>query len=286
MNTERCFSSLRYCNAVATFSRLQTLPSIAAAPAATASLEEEKRAPPSEKKEIRMKTATPGLQLHRTSVDRSIDRLCFPTPDGKYEAEASLVARLLNGDIVAMAELHQLVDNGFRFSLALRVGFQDLEDSLHDAFIEVLRSIQRNELHDPRRLMGFIRIVIHRMGVSRRSRHAQDRHENVQLDESSVIREPRNNPEKNLIARQRENLIPVVLELMSSRDREVLNRFYVQEQTEKCICAEMKMSPVQFRLLKSRAKDRFGDLGRQKLHQPVFIDHGESSELTGSGGVA
>jgi len=219
-----------------------------------------------------MKTVTSGLQLHKTTLDRSIDRPCFPTADGKYEAEASLVARLLVGDIDAMLELHQIIDTGFRFTLAQRVGFQDLEDSLHDAFIEVLRSIQRAELRDARRLMGFIRIVVQRMGNSRRSRNAQDHHENVELDERCVMPEPRNNPEKNLIARQKENLIQHVLEVMSPRDRDVLNRFYVQEQTQERICAEMKMSPVQFRLLKSRAKDRFGDRGRQSLLPRTLVD--------------
>jgi DNA-directed RNA polymerase specialized sigma24 family protein len=172
-----------------------------------------------------MKTATSGLQLHRMSVDRSIDRpSSFPTPDGGYEAETSLVARLKGGNVAAVGELYQLIDKGFRFSLALIVGSQDLEDCLHDAFIEVLRSVQRNELRDPRRLMGFIRIVVHRTGACRHSRFVQQRHETVKLDEGSVLPEPRNNAEQNLIARQRVNLLHEVLELMSCRDREVLSR--------------------------------------------------------------
>jgi RNA polymerase sigma-70 factor (ECF subfamily) len=224
-----------------------------------------------------MKTAASGLQLHRKSVARSIVRSSLPTPDNGYESETSLVERVRAGNIAAMSELYQLIDKGFRFSLVLSVGPQDLEDCLHDAFIEVLRSIQRNELRDPRRLMGFIRIVVHRMGVSRHNRHAQQRRETVTLDECSVIPEPRNNAEKNLIARQRVNLLHEVLELMSGRDREVLNRFYVQEQTQERICDEMRMSLEQFRLLKSRAKDRFGELGKKKLHQPASVGRERSS---------
>jgi DNA-directed RNA polymerase specialized sigma subunit len=54
-----------------------------------------------------------------------------------------------------------------------------------------------------------------------------------------------------------------VLRSVSRRDREILDRFYVQEQTQEQICEEMGLSYNQFRLLKSRAKARFGELGRR-----------------------
>jgi hypothetical protein len=37
------------------------------------------------------------------------------------------------------------------------------------------------------------------------------------------------------------------------------------EQTQEQICAEMNLTETQFRLLKSRAKARFGELGRRAL---------------------
>jgi hypothetical protein len=37
------------------------------------------------------------------------------------------------------------------------------------------------------------------------------------------------------------------------------------EQTQEEICKEMRLSETQFRLLKSRAKARFGELGRKRL---------------------
>ena len=50
---------------------------------------------------------------------------------------------------------------------------------------------------------------------------------------------------------------------VSRRDREILQRFYVLEQSQAQICAEMELSYNQFRLLKSRAKARFGELGKR-----------------------
>ena len=48
-------------------------------------------------------------------------------------------------------------------------------------------------------------------------------------------------------------------------------RFYLREQTPEEICDEMGLTETQFRLLKSRAKARFAELGRKKLsHQKLF----------------
>jgi RNA polymerase sigma-70 factor, ECF subfamily len=44
-----------------------------------------------------------------------------------------------------------------------------------------------------------------------------------------------------------------------------LTRFYVDEQSQDLICSEMGLTETQFRLLKSRAKARFGELGKTKL---------------------
>jgi DNA-directed RNA polymerase specialized sigma24 family protein len=73
----------------------------------------------------------------------------------------------------------------------------------------------------------------------------------------------RDNPETTVMARQRAEIARKVLNGVSRRDREILNRFYVLEQSQEQICGEMGLSYNQFRLLKSRAKARFGELGKR-----------------------
>ena len=51
-----------------------------------------------------------------------------------------------------------------------------------------------------------------------------------------------------------------------------LLRSKLLEQTQEEICAEMNLSETQFRLLKSRAKARFGELGRKKLARRKFFE--------------
>ena len=52
---------------------------------------------------------------------------------------------------------------------------------------------------------------------------------------------------------------------LSERDRDILIRFYLKEQPQEQICKEMALTETQFRLLKSRAKAKFGEIGRKKL---------------------
>ena len=56
-----------------------------------------------------------------------------------------------------------------------------------------------------------------------------------------------------------------VLNGLPQRDREVLVRFYLREQTADEICRDMGLTETQFRLIKSRAKARYGKLGQRRL---------------------
>ena len=181
------------------------------------------------------------------------------------ESWTMLVARLQVGDPAAMAELYQVFAKGIRFYLCRQVGPQELDDRVHDAFLVVVQSIKRGELRDPRRLMGFVRTVVRRMVAAQIDRDVQVRRETLEMEHNEQIPDQRANPEKNIILRQKINLIREVLEKLGDKDREILRRFYVEEQHPDRICSEMNLSITQFRLLKSRAKARFGEEGRKKL---------------------
>ena len=66
------------------------------------------------------------------------------------------------------------------------------------------------------------------------------------------------NPEQKAIHEEKAGIMLKVLRGISARDREILTRFYLYEQTQEQICEEMNLTDTQFRLLKSRAKARFG----------------------------
>jgi RNA polymerase sigma-70 factor, ECF subfamily len=81
--------------------------------------------------------------------------------------------------------------------------------------------------------------------------------------EGSTVRDPQ---QESVFHRNAESIRKVLSEL-SDRDREVLIRFYLSEQAPGQICRDMSLTEAQFRLMKFRAKARFGELMRNKLSE-------------------
>jgi RNA polymerase sigma-70 factor (ECF subfamily) len=164
-----------------------------------------------------------------------------------------------------MEELYRLFSRGIRFYLCRQLGAQELEDKVHDAFLIVVQAIRRGELREPERLMGFVRTVVKRQVAASIEQNVQRRRDMQGLEEGNSVSDGRESPEESVISRQRGEIMEAVLRDLSRRDREILTRFYLLEQPQEQICAEMDLTDTQFRLLKSRAKARFGEMGRRRL---------------------
>jgi RNA polymerase sigma factor (sigma-70 family) len=80
-----------------------------------------------------------------------------------------------------------------------------------------------------------------------------------------TVADRKENPEQEAMIRQKAALMESALSALSERDREILVRFYLKEQPQDQICREMDLTETQFRLLKSRAKAKFGEIGKKKL---------------------
>jgi RNA polymerase sigma factor (sigma-70 family) len=176
-----------------------------------------------------------------------------------------LVERIRLEKTDGMEELYQLFSRGIRFYLCRQLGPQELDDKVHDTFVVVVQAIRRGELREPERLMGFVRTIVRRQVAAHIDKVVHNRREQAEFDSTVRVVDPRGNPEEAAIFRQRIGLIRQVLGELSKRDREILTRFYIDEQSQDHICSEMGLTETQFRLLKSRAKARFGELGRKKL---------------------
>jgi len=176
-----------------------------------------------------------------------------------------LVERIRLEKTDGMEELYQLFSRGIRFYLCRQLGPQELDDKVHDTFVVVVQAIRRGELREPERLMGFVRTIVRRQVAAHIDKVVHNRREQAEFDSTVRVVDPRGNPEEAAIFRQRIGLIRQVLGELSERDREILTRFYIDEQSQDQICSEMGLTETQFRLLKSRAKARFGELGRKKL---------------------
>ena len=176
-----------------------------------------------------------------------------------------LVERIRLEKTDGMEDLYQLFSRGIRFYLCRQLGPQELDDKVHDTFVVVVQAIRRGELREPERLMGFVRTIVRRQVAAHIDKVVHNRREQAEFDSTVRVPDPRGNPEEAAMFRQRIGLIRQVLGELSERDKDILTRFYIDEQSQEQICSEMGLTETQFRLLKSRAKARFGELGKKKL---------------------
>jgi RNA polymerase sigma factor (sigma-70 family) len=182
-----------------------------------------------------------------------------------------LVARIQCGDNSGLEDLYGLFARGIRFYLCRQLGPQELDDKVHDAFLIVVQAIKRGDLREPERLMGFVRTVVRRQVAAYIDDVVHSRREELHLDVGVRVADGRSNPEQSAAFRQKVEFMTSILRSLSKRDREILTRFYLDEQTQDQICEEMNLTETQFRLLKSRAKTRFGELGKRKLQQKPLV---------------
>jgi RNA polymerase sigma-70 factor (ECF subfamily) len=180
-----------------------------------------------------------------------------------------LVKRIQDGDETGMKEFYQLLERGFRSYLCSRLGRQDVDDKIHDAFLIVVKAILRGDLREPDRLMGFVKTVVRRQLLAHIELRVRSR-DHTHLDVAARVSDQRLDPEQNIAFHDRVGLMLETLGQLSGRDNEILTRYYLHEETQGHICAEMHLTEIQFRLFKSRAKARFGELGKRKLRRNIL----------------
>ena len=176
-----------------------------------------------------------------------------------------LVQQIKAGEEDGMEQLYKLFSRGIRFYLCRQLGPQELEDKVHDTFLIVVNAVKRGDLREPDRLMGFVRTVVRRQVAAYIEQAVHLRREQAELESGASVVDRSQNPEEEAMFKQKAELMKSALGALSKRDRDILIRFYLKEQPQEQICREMSLTETQFRLLKSRAKAKFGEIGRKKL---------------------
>lgn len=180
---------------------------------------------------------------------------------------SALVERVRAADPSGLEELYAIFAKGVRYYLWRQLGPQDLDDRVHDIFLIITQSIQKGELRDPERLMGYVRTIARRQVAATIDGVVNARRNEVEVDARINLCDRQLDPERRAIQQQNQEVAMRVLGSLHKRDREVLIRFYLREQTPEQICREMHLTPTQFRLIKNRAKARCTELGQRRFSQ-------------------
>jgi RNA polymerase sigma factor (sigma-70 family) len=180
---------------------------------------------------------------------------------------AGLVPLIRDNDEAAAEQLCCLLTRGISLLIRRRVDARDIEDQIQEVLLEVLSAVKADKVRCPEALVAFARAIVVRKSagyidsrVKQRS-YAAGRAEDLDLPASSgdAI------PERTYFDNEQVEVARRALSSLKPREQEVLRRFYIDEQSQEHICLQMNLSATQFRLLKSRAKARFGDAGKSLL---------------------
>jgi RNA polymerase sigma-70 factor (ECF subfamily) len=187
---------------------------------------------------------------------------------------AHLIERIRDGDVPACEELCAGLTNAARTRLHWGVDSQLVDDELHDVIVTLLEAIRDGRIRAPERLLGFVRTLTRRRVCLHIRSNIRSRNYFVPLGAMDFASPPEQSPEAFIVKRESREAMERILRVLIARDREILMRFYFEEQEMEQICREMKLTSTQFRLYKSRILGRCASLagGFRRLSQLVPIE--------------
>lgn len=161
------------------------------------------------------------------------------------------------------AMLHNMA--GLRAQLARVTGSAELAaDLLQDALVTALQKLNAGEISDPAHLDGYVyRVALNHLRNYRRKARSH-LVEPRSVDESSDATEtalPTESVEADQWAQVAKRLLQ---EVSPVRDRELLVRFYLKEESKEDLCREFGLTASHFNRVIYRARDRFRELLRRR----------------------
>jgi RNA polymerase sigma-70 factor (ECF subfamily) len=178
------------------------------------------------------------------------------------DPSADLVRRIVAGDPSAEAELVQRFGRALSF-LVRRLTRDEAaaEDLYQETFRLVIEKVRGGELREAERLPGFVSSLARNLflGSVRRSGRRQQWHGDPEA--TATAPDPAPGQLVKLLARERAAAVRRVLtELRNDRDREILSRYYIADETKEDICRDLELSDLHFNRVLFRARQRYREL--------------------------
>jgi hypothetical protein len=191
-----------------------------------------------------------------------------------------LIAQLKADEDTGREQLYKLFSRGIRYYLSCQVVPQELEHKIHDMIAVVLEAIQRGDLRDSELLVPFILKVTRKHLEAYIAQTIQNDCSQRDVGGGIAVVVGKENPELVAVIQQKVAHMIKVLSSLSQIDRDILDRFYVQEQRLEHFCSDMCVTETQFRLLKSRVKVKFQELSRKLANDGKAEDSNTASHTS------
>lgn len=177
------------------------------------------------------------------------------------EIAASLATRVRKGEKLAEQQIVTRYSRGLLSFLRRKSDDDDLADDLHqDTFRIVLERLRGKGLEDPSHLAGFIHATAKNLVIAHFRKQARRKTEpdSALIDNSS--HSGISQSDASILDEQAKTVRSLIAELRSERDREVLLRFYLDEEDKQSICSVLRLTEKHFNRVIFRARERFRGL--------------------------
>lgn len=177
------------------------------------------------------------------------------------EGPADLVRRIEAGDRDAEAELVARFSHGLLLMLRQLCRNPALADDLHQETLAlVLQKVRRGEVREPERLAAFIRSTARNLFIADRRKEVRygslEGGDDDAAPESAVVDRDPPPLERVLAVEEARQVRQLLGELRFDRDRQVLTRFYLADDSKEEICRDLEIQPERFNHILFRARER------------------------------
>jgi RNA polymerase sigma-70 factor (ECF subfamily) len=199
---------------------------------------------------------------------------------GVEDEPARLVARIQAGDRAAESELVARFSHGLLLMLRRLAQNPTLADDLHQETLAlVLEKIRRAEVREPEKLAGFIRSTARNLFIADRRKEAryrpfdspEDGEEEGPRPETLLADHGPAPLDKVLAGEEARQVQRLLDELRYDRDRQVLLRFYLSDDSKEEICADLEIEPGHFNQVIFRARERLRELWERAEKRQRFF---------------
>ena len=152
-------------------------------------------------------------------------------------------------------------------------GRPEAEDLFQDTVRLVIEKLRKGELREPAKLPGFLAQIARSLAIEH-YRKLQRRKTEPDSDALSDVPASASGQLSDLLVRERADLVrQVIQELGTSRDRDILLRFYIAEEDKDRISADFGLSSLQFNRVLHRARERYRALYLERAggRQPTLM---------------
>ena len=187
------------------------------------------------------------------------------------ESLHQLVEAIRRGDAAAEERLIMRFGRGVELLLDRHTGGRpEREDLYQETFRLLLEKLRAGELREPAKLPGFAAQLAKNLAIEHYRKTARRKTEPAPPEE--LDRPTRGGALDDLLAAEHAALARRVIgELGTSRDRDLLLRFYIAEEDRDALCAELGLSGTQFNKVLHRARQRYKELYLSRVGQTAQV---------------